>query len=214
MARIFLAVLLAAIATSAIVGAQNPNFNATSADKKAASDVELINALGREAKLRKELEDSQFLLQKSFQPTTPDPILVAEQQKKMTSQLFGPNGIMNILNPKIMDQNDAATKLIPQLNIPPGFGGQRSVQAPAQFGQQPQQFQNQAFPQQQSTFPQLGQGFGGQQFPQQGFGGQGFPSQGFLPQQSVAQPAFASPFGGGAAQAPLMGGQFPQQFGR
>jgi hypothetical protein len=199
-------------------------------DKK-ASDVELANALAREAQLKKELEDAQTMLSKAVVPpkafpvqaTTPDPAVLAEQQRIAASKIFGPNGIMNILNPKIMDQNDAAQKLIPALNIPQVNGLQQQRPQASGFGQQPQQFQS-AFPQQPVNY---GQGLGQQGYPQQ-LPQVGYPSQGtgFLPQQGLAQPAYGSPFGsamnpgglgslGSFAQPQQMMSQFPQQnFGR
>lgn len=131
-----------------------------------------------------------------------------EQHNDMTTKLLGSNGLLSLLNPRIMDQQEAADKLIPSLASNPSVAKFQQVQ------------QGQAN-QQQPAPRQMPFGNNGQIFPYQPqvpvSPQAALMPQGSIPQMNPAgsfqQPnmngAFASPFG----LNPVVGAGMQQPFG-
>jgi hypothetical protein len=207
-----------------------------------SEDSALKDVLAREEDLRKQLAEAKNALAVKATEAAPGaasvlinrPVNSADEQTTrtalqtpredqsgaLTARLLGSNGLLGLLNPKIMDQREAADKLIPSLNTNPSIA--KFQQAQAQALQQPQ-------PQQQFAGRQMPFGqqvpFSGQpqqgafpyqpQFPVQPQGGfpQGLPQvQPGFQQQMLSNP-FSAPAGQFGQIAPQMTGFQNPSFG-
>jgi hypothetical protein len=153
---------------------------------KSVLQDELQDALAREEALKQELVATKNAIATKTLQAAPSaaPLVVTvpngstqEDSNQLAAKLLGSKGIMSILNPQIMDQQEAATKLIPSLQNNPAVQKFQQQQA-AQANQAPQARQMFGSPMQgafpyQPQLPMQGQGMMSPSFQQQPFGSLG-----------------------------------------
>lgn len=159
-----------------------PTTTTTKASAKSDSEDALANVLKRQDELKKQLDQVRNTLAQRASDAAPaaaaviptrtgaeDPQARAaanqEQSNQLAQKLLGSNGLLSLLNPKIMDQDEAANKLIPSLASNPSVAKfqQMQMQPQPQARQLPFQSGQQAFP----YNPQLPVQGGQMNFPQQ-----------------------------------------------